>query len=54
MPRFSDLFFDGLDARKGWIDAGFGRFGLGFWMSKMRVGGLTSDFAEVFEEKICK
>ena len=44
MPRFLDLFFGGLDARKGWIGAGFRRFGLGFSTSEMRLGGLTSVF----------
>jgi hypothetical protein len=48
MPRFLDLFFGGLDARKGWIGAGFGRFDFGFSTSKVRFGGLTSDFAEIF------
>jgi hypothetical protein len=45
MPRFQDLFFGGLDARKGWIGAGFVRFGLGFGVRKTRFGGLTRDFA---------
>src|SRR5260370_345013 len=49
MPRFWDLFFWGLDVRKGWIGAGFVRFGVGFWLGKMRVGGLTCVFAGNFE-----
>ena len=49
MPRFRDLFFGWLDGRKGWIGAGFVRFDLLLRERKTRVGGLTSDFAEVFE-----
>ena len=49
MPRFWDLFSLVLNARKGWIGAGFVRCGCLFLAGKMRVGGLTRVFAEVFE-----
>ena len=49
MPRFSDLFFARLNARKGWIGAGFVRLVRDFVVGKMRVGGLTSVFAGKFE-----
>ena len=37
-----------LGAWKRWIGAGFQRFGFGLSTSKVRVGDLTRDFAEVF------
>jgi len=49
MPRFWDLFSVGLEARKGWIGAGFVRLAREFGVGKVRVGGLTSIFAGKFE-----
>ena len=49
MPRFWDLFSLGPSVRKGWIGAGFVSCGCLFLAGKMRVGGLTRVFAEVFE-----
>jgi hypothetical protein len=44
MPRFWDLFFWGLDVRKGWIGAGFVGLWRNFGVGKMLIGGLTSVF----------
>ena len=49
MPRFWDLFFGVMNARKGWIGAGFVRGGCLFQVGKTRVGGLTRVFTGKFE-----
>ena len=45
MLRFSNLFFARLNVRNGWIGAGSVRLLRGFWVGKIRVGGLTRVFA---------
>jgi hypothetical protein len=47
MPRLADLFFARLNVRNDWIGAGFVRLVRGFWVEKIRVGGLTRVLLEI-------